>query len=61
MLPVPPRWNSIATRRQEKSKLKRFGFVALVVFAAVLLEVALIFLEKTKGELGFKITLRPDV
>lgn len=40
---------------------KRFGFVALIVFVAVLLEVALLYLEKVKGELGFKLSLRPDV
>jgi hypothetical protein len=61
MSQVPRRFNSLKTRSQEKKMWKRFAFVAVIVFVAVLLEVALLYLEKVKGELGFKLTLRPDV
>ena len=39
---------------------KRLATIAVVVFLAVVIEVSLIFLGKAKGNLGFKINVKPD-
>jgi hypothetical protein len=39
---------------------KQFLYAALTVFLATVVEVCLIYLTKRKGNLGFKVALKPD-
>lgn len=39
---------------------KRLLWIAVIVFASVTIEVTLLYLQKTKGNLGFRLSLKPD-
>lgn len=43
-----------------KTMWKKLAGIAAILFLAVILEVSLIYLNKAKGSLGFKINLKPD-